>query len=539
MPVDTTMYGAPPPTNVMQTLGGAAGIMNSLNQNRLFNQQFQSNVALSNAAKQSVDDQGNFDPAKYRALVAGGPAGYMLPQAVEQSQQIQKGQIDINQSQYNLLKDHLTTLSNYLGPLAQGIPTGQKDQNGNPVLRDPTGSDVATTIGHAITTGVATPQEGANIWATLPRDQQGNVDPTQVKAWAMNQLQRVQGAAQQYGIVNPAPTPVSTGGQTHLIVAPQVGVPRDVGQIANTLPPTTPTVGPGNVPQALGPTSSALQVPAPVAPPPTPAPAAASPPGTSPSPLANAMPGTGPSAASPGPAPTANGRVQTGLAPGVSEAATETAGASAKQGVTLQQAADQVPQQKALLGNLEGALNAFTPGPGSKWTNETGALFNRAIQAMGGKGVATDSVSAQEEFNKQALQLAQSQFQALGGTGTDAKLDSTMHTSPNAALSKLGNQGIINLLKGNADAIAVKNREWQQYQQEHGPQSYGQFSTQFNKAYDPRVFASAYMSAPDKQRMISGMSKPEQAQFRQSYNFAVQNGWVPDPRQQAQANGGQ
>jgi hypothetical protein len=203
---------------------------------------------------------------------------------------------------------------------------------------------------------------------------------------------------------------------------------------------------------------------------------------------------------------------------------------SAHQGAALQQAADSVPQQKAILGNLEAQLRNFTSGPNAQWARVAQAFVNTPLQAMGFAGFNPKAIASQEEFNKQAANLAQAQFQALGGTGTDAKLDSAMHTSPSEALSKQGNQNIINLLKGNADAIAVKNREWQAYLGDgHTPADYGKFSTEFNRQYDPRVFQAQYMSRQQRNELLNGMSKTEQAQFKRSYQSAVEKGWISRP----------
>lgn len=488
MPVVTSSYPQPQqPPNFAQTLGSVAGTIGQLNQNKLFGQQYQTNLATSQIYKEAMNPDGSIDQNKLAGLLQSNPnAAYGIGPVLEQSQQIQHQNIVNNQAKYDLLKNHLTTLTNYLGPLAAG---------------DPTANDVAATISHAITTGVATPQEGGNMWSTLPRDSQGNVDPTQIKSWAQNNLQRVQSAAEQYGITNPAPTQVNTGGQTHLIVAPQNGAPRDVGQITNTLPPTTSTVGPGNVPQALGPVTSQLQVPG------------------QPSQTTGSQQQQS----------ALSGPVQTGLAPGVSEAASDQAKASAQQGIALQQRSDSVPQTKALLGNLESELDSFTPGPGADWSKVAGAFSNRLMQSFGLPGIDPTSIQSQEQFNKMAGMIAQTQFQSLGGTGTDKQLGSTELTSPNSELSKLGNKGIIAMLKGNEDAIATKNKAWQQYQQQHGPQSYGQFSTQFNQSYDPRVFQSQYLPPDDIKKMLTGMTKPEQKGFLNSYRTALSNGWVTLP----------
>jgi hypothetical protein len=216
---------------------------------------------------------------------------------------------------------------------------------------------------------------------------------------------------------------------------------------------------------------------------------------------------------------------------GAEAAANVMSSAAANQGVNLQQTADQVPQRKALLGNMEAALADFDSGPGRETWKTINAGTNRMF------GINAQSIASTEDFAKLATQLAQSQFQSLGGTGTDAKLDSAMHTSPNLALSNLGNQQIIGLLKGNEDAINVKNQEWQSYLKKGGsPQDYGAFSTQFNKQFDPRVFQSTYMDPGQRQDLLKGMTSSEKSQFQNTYNYAVQRGWIPDPRA---TNGGQ
>ena len=149
------------------------------------------------------------------------------------------------------------------------------------------------------------------------------------------------------------------------------------------------------------------------------------------------------------------------------------------------------------------------------------------------------TIASQEEFSKQAFQLAQQQFQALGGTGTDSKLDSTMHTSPSVFRSNFGNKGIIQLLKGNADATQAMNNEWQtRWLPSHGydPSTYGQFVNQWNQVFDPRVFQSVYMDNQDRQKMLQGMTAGERDAFRLKYNAAVNAGLIPNP---AAANAGQ
>jgi len=211
---------------------------------------------------------------------------------------------------------------------------------------------------------------------------------------------------------------------------------------------------------------------------------------------------------------------------GQEAAANVTSQASAQQGVQLQQTADSVPQRKALLGQMEGALGDFNSGPGADRWKTILAGTNRLF------GVNSDRVASQEEFDKLSTQLAQQQFQALGGTGTDDKLDSARKASPNSFLSNYGNKKIIALLKGNEDAISAKNSAWQEWQKVNGPESYGEFSKTFNQHFDPRAFQMQYMSPKEIKSMLNGMTKNEKEKLREVFNTAVDVGWIPDKRAQ-------
>ena len=220
---------------------------------------------------------------------------------------------------------------------------------------------------------------------------------------------------------------------------------------------------------------------------------------------------------------------------GAGEAANVTAQGGAQQGITLGTAADSSPTRKAMLGNLETDLQNFTAGPGADWTKVAKAWANRNVLPTPLQFDPT-SIASQEQFTKQAEQLAQQQFAAIGGTGTDAKFGSAFKSNPNDALSQLGNTGIIRLLKGNEDAIQAKNSAWQDWLAKgNSPATYSQFAQQFNQSFDPRVYQSQYMSKPDFTKMLKSMSAPEARAFVQKFNSAKTAGYVTDPG--AQYNG--
>jgi hypothetical protein len=133
-----------------------------------------------------------------------------------------------------------------------------------------------------------------------------------------------------------------------------------------------------------------------------------------------------------------------------------------------------------------------------------------------------------EEAGKLAYQIAQRQFQQLGGTGTDSKLDSAMHTSPSEFLSKYGNKRIVPILQGNNDAIRAQQEAYQTWRTDlhHQPQEYTDFIKQWNQHYDPRVFQAAYMTPAQVAEMKGGMSKSELANFNAFSAFAQKQGWL-------------
>ena len=223
------------------------------------------------------------------------------------------------------------------------------------------------------------------------------------------------------------------------------------------------------------------------------------------------------------------GTYQTGLAPGYGEAAGATGLASAAQAVDLGKAADSSPIRKGMLGNLETDLKNFTSGPSADWQKVGKAWANRNVLPSGMQFDPT-SIASQEAFTKQAEQLAQQQFAAIGGTGTDAKFGSAFKSNPNEALSQLGNKGIIRLLKGNEDAIQAKNNAWQSWVRAgNPPNSYPQFAAEFNRNFDPRIYQAQYMSKEDFSKMVKSMSGPEQRQFVARTNAAKQNGHATGP----------
>lgn len=227
-------------------------------------------------------------------------------------------------------------------------------------------------------------------------------------------------------------------------------------------------------------------------------------------------------------APALRGAPAAGLAPGVAAAATSTAENSAKLGNELVAAANQAPITEGILQNLDKTLGDFTSGPGADWKRVGKAFVNTVVpDSLKDKiGFDPKSIASQEEFNKQAYNLAQSQFQALGGTGTDAKLSSAMSTSPNELISSEGNRGIVRMLRGNNDALKVKAREYNAWKKTHGEDSYADFSDQFNENFNPRVFQFKYIPKAERNAWYQAMSPDDRRSFESAVKVAKAKKWI-------------
>lgn len=460
--------------NMLTNLGQMASVMNSINQNRLF----QGRQAAGAALQQSIDpDTGQVDYAHFNALIRANPQIAPFAQEALQQGLASQGQgISNTTAQQGLANAYSAALRNdFVAAHAAGEDPVQAVLRGVAAGRYPAGFAASALGGLPLSNG-KTLGDFARESAVAGGTEAG-MEATFGK-----------------------PETVDVGGRL---------VTRDVNRVTNEAQPMT---GPAaTLDKTLTPESKATRVPI----------------------VQGGVPKTVPLSAlatdtgepKPGVADS-TGAVQASLTPAQQAAGATTGTAMAGLGSQIVQRAGQVPSNKALLGNMEGLLDNFTPGPQSPFWKSVNQLATQYHLAPPGSPPQTKA-QAQEEFGKLAFQLAQGQFQALGGTGTDSKLESTMHTSPSELLTRYGNKGIIHLLKGNEDAMQAQADAWQKWQSAgNGPETYGKFQSQWNSIYDPRVFQSQYMDPGERQTMLKGMTAAEQAKFKADYKRAVQLGWV-------------
>lgn len=220
-----------------------------------------------------------------------------------------------------------------------------------------------------------------------------------------------------------------------------------------------------------------------------------------------------------------------GAPPGYTEAATVAARSSAEQGANVQRAAEGSPERRGALATLEDDLSKFTTGPLASHALAIKRGLNEVATRAGAPlPFDANSIAKQEGFNKQAVQLAQKQFAALGGTGTDSQLSSAFKSNPNEALSTMGNRQIIALLKGNEDAIETRASAWNAWQKKNGANSYGDFQQDWNKNYSPRAFQWVRMTPAEREEAKANMSPAEKKSLKGALDNAADRGWISEPK---------
>lgn len=523
-----TQYGQ----NNLEQLGQTAATLGALMNVRRGNEEFQSRQAVGGAASQAIDPAtGHFDLNRFRQLMSQNPLSqYMSLEALGQASEIdiREQQLKIQQAQLGFIR---------LNNLRQSIAGLLANPSVTP---DMVMSEIGKLSALPENERPFSPTMAAQVLGSMPRN------PAELRNWLISQMARTDAGLQQIGTFLPQPMAIPNGGGTQILNRdPITGRVTDNTSVVNT-PPTSEM---NQLVQIYNPqTRQMLSVPRFMAGPMVNGGGwvVANPnqqgqstfgngryPGTTPQVPPGAPPLSPPGAVAPIP----------GVIPGVGAAATPPLGAEqaaarigdvgGTQVGQLQTAAAEVPNMRSMLSNLNGLLDQFQPGPGADWQKTFQAWVNRNVPGLQALGVQFDParIGSQEEFNKIASQIAQAQFRALGGSGSNDQLASAMSTSPNEYISQYGNKAIVALLRGNTEALDVQHRAWNNWARANsaGPERFGEFLSEWNRHFDPRVFQSTFMSPAERARMVSSMSRQEYEQYVENWRYAIANGWVRNP----------
>lgn len=468
---------APKAVDPIGLIGGLQKIQGGALSNKLLGQQIQGKIALGHAVTAATDPEtGRTDWDKAAGMLAQDPDGaFQVPEFTAQAQARRLSDLQLSQEQVK------TTLSK-LGPASDLALSLIAQQDKTPLSRE---NVIGAIKSNLVDTGLFNLKDPHDVQALTGIAGQITDDP---KANAQV-LQRL-----WYQLHS------TTEGLNTIKGAPQM---TDVG----------PAVVPTRVSPATGELTTGTPIEKSRSPSETNAMVSVYDPATKSMVLKRAgdVAGDAPSAAG------TKAPVQAG--PGLGEPAA--AQTNVEQAGLLQKRAAIVPQRRAALHELVGTLDSFTPGPKA---NLTGTINGLAAQFGVPVSGATTGRAAQDTFNKLAAQIALDQWGSLGGTGSNAQLDTAVHANPNETMSKMGIRNVAALLQGNEDAIDAQYSAWQKYKAVHGVASYDKFQEGWNRFYDPRVFQAQHMTAAARKEMLGAMTPAERKTFAHDENIFQQLG---------------
>lgn len=461
-----------------------------------------------------------------------GPAAWMAPDVIRSAQEQQQRQYGLNQAALAQTTNRTNAFNNAMAPLIRLGP-------------NVTPGDVFGAVSGLHASGFPTDEYVQDMATTMPTlDPAQANDPgaqksykQQLQSWILNHAARSWSPDTNASAFRPNIDMVNTGGAQR---------PVDVNAYSNpgitSMPPIQQTLSPAEqvqpVPGPPGPKGQRTAMPlgtyaaqqgygALV--PGAPSPVFGT--GRLPPALRNPANGSGVAngASAPGITQASTSQVSApmpvGLGPGQNAAIEETGKQGGEQSAALSASANDIPMRQGMLSGMLGDLTKMDTGPNSPmWGNFMGRLSQLGLTTP----TQAEGQAARENFAKMASQFAQQQAQKLGVITND-KLSASFASNPNEVFTTLGNQGVIHVFQGNEDALGVKNAAWQQAQQSGtAADDFSQWSTQFNKSFDPRVFWLSRMSGSERATLINGMTPADRQKFQANVVSAVNQGWV-DP----------
>lgn len=472
----------PPSFDPLKTIGAAQGVQQGMLQNRLLGQNVAQTLAQRAAAQASIDPAtGQADPDKYESALAAGGAS---PEALLQAQQQRQLALQTKISQLGLTKDQMALSAQELGNgamVAQGVLA-----NGT---KDPTAlskaSISAAIENNLLQPGLVKSPEGI-AHAKALEGMMGD-DPQKNAALLQQFVNQSTDITKAMGAVTNVTTPKAIVQQR---INPATGDPTYSGAIPVGLAPsqlaqTVTVIDPQTKEQRTTTLGALLGQPIGGAPP------------AAGSAKNGRYPGGG------GNQLEAPGGVQTGLAPGTSEAMTGSANT-----YLADQAA--VPNLKRTLTTFDqgyAAMKNATTGPASeRLQNLRGIADTYGIPLPKGIGNKDETV-AYAEANKWMTSALTSEAQRLG-LSTDAARTLQGEAQPGVHTVKDAAMAMIPVLKGlkAMDLVAPVIAQKQGWT----PQEYVEKRAQWANSVDPLAFGADLMPKAQRQAIIAGLKTPDQ-----------------------------
>lgn len=182
--------------------------------------------------------------------------------------------------------------------------------------------------------------------------------------------------------------------------------------------------------------------------------------------------------------------------------------AAAKRANDLRNAASESPMRVNVLDNLLrlSSQKGVATGPGADWQNQIkGTIANLpgVRDTSWGKNWQ-GGVSDYQEFSKFAMQNALRNWQAAGGSGTDAQLEASIEANINNHLFPQAVQQIAEWNKGSELALQAKANAQDNWLKQNGnsPQSQEQFERSWRNNMDQDLFQLKAMNPQEAQAVV-------------------------------------
>jgi hypothetical protein len=212
-----------------------------------------------------------------------------------------------------------------------------------------------------------------------------------------------------------------------------------------------------------------------------------------------------PATASPAPA---SGGVYGAPQPGYAASQDALATANAKRySAAIDQAADSPTRVNVYDNILNLSRGGVNSGPGSTWQNQVkGYIANTPFLSSVTNGWR-DDVSGFQELNKFMYQNAQRNWQAAGGTGTDAQLEAFTHANPNDRMFPQALQAMAQWGKAGELAVQGKTNAMTQWKNQNGGNvaNLDQFETSWRKNFDPQLFQLRAMDPQSQATFVANL----------------------------------
>lgn len=196
-----------------------------------------------------------------------------------------------------------------------------------------------------------------------------------------------------------------------------------------------------------------------------------------------------------------------------------------KQSAALRATVKTRAQDHADLSNLKHYSTALEDfgGPTAEMEKSLNTLAIRA-GLKDGVTLGKDKLAAAQEFTKITSQMASNQQKQM----SDAGLHISEASNPNLMMGQVGRNGVIDMLRGNRDALDRTEMEWAKARKAGWREDqHFDWASQFANKMNVRVFQFNRMDKEAKQKFLNAMPPDQARDLAANYNDYKKNDWLP------------